>query len=172
MANSCSMALVASSVGARSTSIASSSKNLVRGVDKRSVHFKDPAHKVVTFNPLRPPGRRDVDLEMWKTRKLPRTQTKPDTVWSSKCAATVLRRPSLSITESMFERVGDSVAVARRNALELAQQLRRPGECACTSWPCYRGVLYLPVPNHMDEETKLHIEGAFDKFFDGWSSSS
>ena len=52
-------------------------------------------------------------------------------------------------------------AIARRNALELAQQLGRCDALACNGWPCAQNALLLPVPNRLNEDTRLRIEDSF-----------
>ena len=118
-----------------------------------------PIDEIVTFDPMWPPNRKDVDLRKWYRRVLPKTQTKPDSVWSS--MSSDIQLPCSEVSIPSEERVGHSMSIARRNALELAQQLRRPDECACTMWPQCADILYLPVPCNRDADTQLHMEGAF-----------
>ena len=136
---------------------ASSSGRRGRNVDDFAVIFKDPISETVEFNPMVPPGRADVDLRGWRKRSLPRRHTKPDTVWSSMFVGPPASQPLSNLRKNSVKMHGASLAVARRNALELAQQLRRPDDCSCDEWPCFDNVLYLPVPDHMNEDTELHI---------------
>ena len=114
----------------------SSSECRGRNVGSLVIMFKDTVHEIVKFNPMVPSGRGDVDLRKWRKRSLPRRQTKPDTVWSSMFAGPRAQQPLSASSTISSKVVGSSSAVARRNALELAQQLRRPDDCACDEWPC------------------------------------
>ncbi len=64
--------------------------------------------------------------------------------------------PRYPATRAVVER---SEAVARRNAIELAQHCGYDLEV--TEWPVAQGKLYLPVPQHRRADALLHCEGAF-----------
>ena len=108
-----------------------------------------------------PPGRADVDLRGWRKRSLPRRRSTPDTVWSSMFVGPPASQPLSNLRKNSVKMHGVSLAVARRNALELAQQLRRSDDCSCDDWPCFDNVLYLPVPDRVNEDAELRIEGAY-----------
>ena len=120
------------------------------------VKFSDEVHEEL-FDPVHP--RSDLDLRLWRKGKFPVSQRnqvdntyKMDKEW----------RKSVRAWHPCFVRGHDlACAIARRNAKELAEHLKHD---VSYRWPRVCGTVLMPVPQHRNEETQLHIETQGDFF--------
>ena len=116
-------------------------------VQAKRVRFSNPSVSSTTeFNPCEIP-RVDLDLRKWMSSSDLRKGHKVQGACKRTPADVPLSRHNVHM----------SSAIARRNALELSQQCGH--DLDVSLWPVFDNVIYLPVTDHRNPDTLLHVEG-------------